>query len=137
MLPYRDSRFTVVALIAFFAIALGYALFEVRGVLLGPTIDIPAGISEVHDPYVLIQGRASRISSLSMNGKQIEVTEDGAFSQPYLLALGYNRIILDAKDSYGRSRQRVIEIMYVTSSSTAQNAAPSNTSGSSTAPVAQ
>ncbi len=117
MLPYRDSRFTLIALVVFFLIAGGYAFYEARGMLFGPTIDVPAGVSEVHDPYVVIQGQANRISSLSMNGQPITVSEDGVFSQPYLLAPGYNRIILDAKDQYGRSRQRVIEIVYTSTSS--------------------
>lgn len=120
MLPYRDSRFTIVALVVFFAIAIGYALFESRGMVFGPTIDIIGDTSEVHSQNILIQGRASRISSLSMNGEQVQVTEDGRFSEPYVLAVGYNRIVLDAKDQYGRSRQRVLEIMYTP---TGQNAA--------------
>jgi hypothetical protein len=147
MLPYRDSRFTILALAVFFAIAFGYAIFEARGIVLGPTIDVPAGISEVHQAYVLIQGRATRISSLAMNGQQIQVTESGDFAQPYLLAPGYNRILLDAKDSYGRTREKVIEIMYLpnsTSSSTSGQANPSATStvgtstpaASSTSPIA-
>src|SRR5882672_7866899 len=102
MLPYRDSKFTLIALIVFFLIAAGYAFFEARGQLFGPTISVPNEVSEMHDPYVLIQGTADRISSLSMNGKAITVSEDGAFSQPYLLAPGDNRIVLDAKDQYGR-----------------------------------
>ena len=149
MLPYRDSRFTVIALIVFFVIAIGYAFFEARGLLFGPTIDVPAGQTVVHDPYVVIQGSAQRISSLTMNGAQIQVTEAGAFSQPYLLASGYNRIVLDAKDQYGRTRERVIEIMYIPTStppatgsgtdsttSTSSPQATTSPSASSTTPVA-
>ena len=43
------------------------------------------------------------------------VTEEGAFEEPYVLAPGYNRIVLDAKDKYGRSRSRAIEIVYTPS----------------------
>jgi hypothetical protein len=163
MLPYRDSRFTVWTLAVFFALALCYAFFEARGILFGPTITLAAPISEVHEPFVSIKGTAERISSLSMNGKQVPVTKDGAFAVSYLLAAGYNRIVLDAKDQYGRSKERVIEIMYTPSASStpatdgssqassqpSQDAtagtagqapnteATSTVSGSSTAPVAQ
>lgn len=139
MLPYRDSRFTVIALLVFLAIALGYAIFEARGILIGPRIDVPQGISEVHEAYILIQGRAERISSLSMDGQQIPVTESGDFAQPYLLAPGYNRIVLDAKDSYGRARQQVIQILYAPATSTATSThdeAATSSPVSSTDPIA-
>lgn len=141
MLPYRDSRLTLAALVVFFVIAIGYAIFEARGMVFGPTIDVPSGISEVHDPYIVISGRAERISSLSMNGQQIAVTEQGDFSQPYLLAPGYNRIVLDAKDSYGRTREKVLELMYVAAgasatATTTTEVASSTPSASSTTPLA-
>ena len=112
MLPYRDSRLTYIALGIFFVIVLGYAYFEARGLLFGPAITVPSDITEVHDPLIRIAGKAERISSLSMNGKTISVTEEGAFEEEYLLAKGYNRIVLDARDKYGRSRSKVIEIVY-------------------------
>jgi hypothetical protein len=113
MFPYRDSRFTLLLLAAFFAIALGYALFEVRGMLFGPSISVAPEPAEVHEAYLVVSGTTSRISALTMNGEAVPVTEDGAFSQGYLLAPGYNRIILDAKDSYGRTRSHVLELMYL------------------------
>lgn len=112
MLPYRDSRFTIIALGVFFLIAILYALFEARGQLLGPTINVDTRVSIVQDPFLIIEGEAKRISSLTMNGKPIQVTESGAFREPYLLAPGYNRIVLNAKDSYGRSAEKMLEIMY-------------------------
>jgi len=113
MLPYRDSRLTKIAIGIFFAIVAGYAYFEARGMLFGPKISIPAGITEVHEPFITLKGRADRIASLSMNGKVISVTEDGAFEEPYLLSEGINRIVFDARDKYGRSRQEIIQVVYV------------------------
>lgn len=113
MLPYRDSRLTYAALAAFFVIVLGYALFEARGLIFGPRITIPATQTRVEDPVVDIAGRAERISALTMNGQPVPVTEEGAFEQTYLLAPGYNRIVLDASDRYGRTNRKVLEIVYV------------------------
>ena len=62
-----------------------------------------------------------------MDGKQITVTQDGDFSQAYLLASGYNRIVLDAKDQYGRTREKVLEIMYEPPTSPGQAPAASTT----------
>ncbi len=112
MLPYRDSKLTKIILVIFFLLVVGYAYFEAQGFLFGPAITVTSKVTEVHDPFITIQGRADRIASLSMNGKQISVTENGSFSAPYLLAEGDNRIVLDASDKYGRSRRQVIEIVY-------------------------
>src|SRR3989344_2205681 len=144
MLPYRDSRLTVVLLGIFFLVAISYALFEARGQLMGPTIIVDTRVGSVDDPLILIEGHAERISSLMMNGREIPVTEDGLFREPYLIAAGYNRILLTAKDSYGRSAERVLEIVYtpeeevegagIGSSSTAPaTSTPSDPSASSSA----
>ena len=131
MLPYRDSRFTRIILIGFFIVVLGYAYFEGRGLLAGPTITVSGRVMEVSEPFITIEGQAQRITSLSMNGKAIPVTEDGAFSEPYVLSPGYNRIVLDASDRYGKTTERVIEIVYVASSSP-QTATTTPASASST-----
>ena len=129
MRPYRESRLTRLFLIAFFILVALYALYEVRGQIIGPEISIDATPPLVHDPFIHITGSASRISSITMNGGEINVTESGAFDEPYLLAPGYNRIVLDAKDAYGRTRARVVEIVY-------QPDAKSVLAATSTAPVA-
>ena len=139
MLPYRDSRLTYIALGIFFLIVIGYAYFEARGLLFGPSITVSSNITEVREPFIVIRGQADRISSLSMNGKTISVTEEGAFEEPYLLSAGYNRIVLDAVDKYGRSRRQAIEIVYTppaTSEATISLTA-TTTSASSTPAVAE
>ena len=120
MLPYRDSRFTRVILIGFFLIVAGYAYFEGRGLLRGPSIEISGRVMEVSEPFITIEGRAERITSISMKGKDIAVTEEGAFSEPYVLAPGYNRIVLEARDRYGKTTERTIEIVYTASSTSPQ-----------------
>jgi hypothetical protein len=143
MLPYRDSWITRIVLVVFFLLVVGYAYFEAQGILFGPSISVTSSVTTVHDPFVKIEGRADRIASLSMNGKQIAVTESGSFSEPYLLAAGDNRIVLDAKDTYGRTRRKVIEIVYISDPSTVSTTsagsgqASSGQASSSTGAVAQ
>ena len=141
MLPYRDSRITTIVIVVFFLLVLGYAYFEARGLLYGPRIVVNSETTEVHDPFIEIKGTADRISSLSMNGKQINVTEGGVFNEPYLLSPGLNRIILDATDKYGRRRSQVIQIVYTPpstpSTSSGQASSPQTTTSSSTPAVAQ
>lgn len=112
MLPYRESRVTKIALGAFFLLIILYALYEAHGILFGPSIEISGRAMIVDQPYIEIKGTAQRIASLTMNGADIPVTENGSFDEPYVLSPGYNRIVLDAKDKYGKTTSRVIEIVY-------------------------
>ena len=113
MLPYGDTRLTRMGLALFFVVIIGYGIYEGKGLLLGPNIDISSQVSTSHDPFVKIEGRAERIASLSMNGKDIPVTENGNFSEPFLLASGDNRILLEAKDKYGHATMHIVEIVYI------------------------
>jgi hypothetical protein len=123
----RRGRITKIALVLFFLAVLGYAYYEARGLLFGPQITISTQLQEVGQPYVVIQGRADRISSLTVDGMSIPVTEGGAFQEPYLLAPGDNHITFNARDTYGRTSEKVIEIVY-TPSATSTMAAPSASS---------
>ncbi len=107
-----DSRFVRIALAAFFVMALLYALYEARGILAGPTIEVPNSIVLAESEFITIQGQAERISELRMNGDRISVTEEGFFAEPYVLARGVNRIILEARDARGRDTTQVMEIVY-------------------------
>ncbi len=112
MLPYRDSRLARIALGAFFVIVIIYAYYEARGLLFGPRINTSSEAAKSQERFIIIRGTAERISELSMNGKPVPVTEDGRFEEPYLLANGHNRILLRARDRYGRTSERVIEVIY-------------------------
>ena len=126
MLPYGDSRFTKIALGLFFLIVIGYGYFEARALLFGPRIDIESQMTVSHDKFVRIQGETQHIASLSMNGKAISVTKEGIFDEPYLLAPGSNRIYLEAKDKYGNTTTRVIQIYYSTASQKVMGSEPLN-----------
>ena len=129
MLPYRDSKLTKIALAVFFLIIAGYAYFEARGMLFGPKINISSSVTEVTEPFIRIQGKADRIATLRMNGREIAVTEEGAFDEPYLLSPGINRIVFEAKDKYGRSRERVLQVVYIASPGAAGESAAATTTG--------
>lgn len=113
MLPYRDSRLAKITLVVFFLLLLGYGYYEARAVLYGPQIDVPAETIVVHEPFTEIRGQASYIAELSLNGALVAVTEEGVFSEPYMLTPGENYVVLDARDKFGRARQKTIEILYI------------------------
>jgi hypothetical protein len=128
MLPYRDSRIVTIAIILFFILAASYAVFEAQGLLFGPRIDVSGAQQEVHDPFVTISGTTQRISSLTMQGQAIQVTQTGNFSEPYLLSPGLNRIVLEAADKYGRTSRQVLQIVYTPSTDSGQAPATDSTS---------
>ncbi len=108
---------------------------------------MPDTLTTVHDPSVHIQGAATHIAVLSLNGKQIAVTETGLFDEPYLLAPGTNHIVLDAKDKYGNTAQRIMQVVYIppktehtpvgaSATSTASGLASTTPTSSSTDPLA-
>jgi len=113
MLPYRDSRLTKIALGIFFLAVAAYAYFEVRGLLSGPRIFVASNMTETHEQFVKISGRADHIASLSVDGAPVDVDIHGAFEMPYLLAPGLNRVIFDARDSYGHTTSKIVEIVYI------------------------
>lgn len=112
MLPYRHSVLTRILIGLFFVGVIGYSYYEIRGMLYGPSITLPAELVQSNEQFISITGKAERIATLRMNGTAITVTEDGAFNEPYLLSPGLNRIVFDAEDKYGNDRQEVLQVVY-------------------------
>jgi Glucodextranase, domain B len=131
MFPHSDSRWTRVALTGFFIVIVLYGYYEARGLLFGPTIAIGSEVTTVREAFIEVSGRADRIVSLKMNGREITVTEKGDFIEPYLLAPGINRIMFDALDRYGNKTSKTVEIVYVHS---ADEASPTPALRPSTTP---
>jgi hypothetical protein len=128
MLPYRDTRLTKIVVGIFFIIVIAYAYYEARGLLFGPSISITGGESAISSTqYVLIQGQATHIALLSVDGEPIQVTETGIFKEPYVLAPGANRIVFDAKDKYGHTTEKIVEIVYLPGTTALSNSQQAST----------
>lgn len=108
----RESRLTRIALIVFFFLAACYGVYELRGQVLGPAIVLESAPPITNDSFIRVRGQAYRMTELSMNGGPITVTENGSFDEGYVLAPGDNRIVFDAKDAYGHTTERVVEVVY-------------------------
>ncbi|HUO56362.1 MAG TPA: hypothetical protein VMU27_02940 [Candidatus Paceibacterota bacterium] len=147
MPSYHNSYLTRIAFGIFFLIIVFYAYFEARGLLFGPTISVDPLPSVVQAPYILVQGQTTHIDSLMVDGQPIPITESGAFQDPYILAPGANRIVFDAKDPYGNSTEKIVEIVYQVpatsslpafmASSTPDTSGASSTTPTSTSPLGQ
>ncbi len=111
----RDSRFIRIILVLFFFLAIGYALYEARGLLYGPAIHLEEASFTSREQLTTIHGSAERISELRLNGNPINVTEGGEFNESFLLASGSNRLILEARDTRGRTTTKTLDIVYIPS----------------------
>lgn len=104
----------LVATALFFLVIIGYALFRTSAFLRGPELAVttPTNYQTVHNPLVIIEGEAERISHLYLNRGQIYTDEHGRFDEKLLLAPGYNIITVEAKDKFGRHVKQTLELVY-------------------------
>ncbi len=113
---YEQHGKTIVKTLLIILIACGiaaYSLYQAKNIIRGPqiTIDSPQNGSSVDTPEVIIKGNAKNISYISLNDRQIFVDKDGAFTEELLLASGYNKWKVEAKDKFGGIVSKRIEIV--------------------------
>ena len=92
---------------------LGYGLYQTSDLWRGPELHIATptnGQTFAQNP-ITINGQAERIAYLWLNGQPIFTDEHGQFSQKLLLAPGYNIIKLEARDKFGRSVSRSLQLV--------------------------
>lgn len=91
-----------------------YGYRQSKDLMRGPEIQVyePINGTEVEDPMVEIKGMASRVAFINLNGRQIFVNESGEFSEKLLLAPGYNIIKLSGKDKFGKTTNKLIEVIF-------------------------
>lgn len=102
------------ATIVFFLLLVGYGLYQTKNLMLGPSIAIASpinGAAVAMNP-VEVKGQAERIAFISLNGEKIFTDEQGNFSQKLLLNRGYNIIKLEAQDKFGRTIQKILNLVY-------------------------
>jgi|SRR5581483_11239208 len=96
------------------AIIVGYGAFRAKDLVAGPQISIlsPANGSSVTNSAVVIKGTASNISFLTLNGNKIFTDESGSYSEKVLLSPGYNVITIEARDRFGRTKEKTLQLTY-------------------------
>ena len=92
----------------------GYSIFEARGIILGPSIVVktPENGSGFTDSLIVINGQAKNVSYLNLNDSPLPISEQGEFTEKFLLSPGYNIIELDGKDRFGRQKTVYLELFY-------------------------
>ena len=104
-------RVSIIALICV-AIA-GYALYEARNIIQGPTISIeePTNGMTTRQSLLEVRGRTKNISSITLNDRPITVDESGVFKEEITLGTGYNIAKVVVEDRFGRQKVALVEII--------------------------
>ena len=95
-------------------IIVGYAAFEIRNYLRGPTvvIDSPAPGVAVDDELLAVRGTTQNASFITLNDNPIYIDEAGRFEERLLLSYGYNIMEIVVRDRFGREQRERIEVVY-------------------------
>ena len=104
----------IVTVLLTVAVIGGYSYLTSRNFLNGPVISVyePTNGTALTDSLVIIKGKASNISFISLDDGQIFIDKYGNFAEMFLLSDGYNIIKLSAKDRFGRTVEKKIELVY-------------------------
>lgn len=94
-------------------IVVGYALFAASPYLLGPSVEVltPAAESTVSTPTVVVSGKTSRVSYVSLNDQPIPLLEDGTFAVERSFPPGYTVLVIRARDRFGREIQSEVRFL--------------------------
>lgn len=92
----------------------GYFFWQVRGIVKPPTLDIfsPNEGYVVSQPNILLEGQTTSESSLTINGQNIMINEQGRFASTIDLSKGVNTITISAMKKHGKSTSLVRHIIY-------------------------
>ncbi len=95
-------------------VVIGYAGFRAHNLVAGPKliVESPADGSVTGNPYVEIKGTVKNISFLTLNDNKIFTDEAGVWNEKILLSYGYNVVSVEAKDRFGRSVKKTLQLMY-------------------------
>lgn len=107
-----NRAFKKIGFILLLIIIVFYSYFQARKILSGPKIDItsPQNGATLYEPLATIEGVAKNINSIKMNDGPIFIDRDGAFSEKLVLYEGYNIIKFEAKDRFGKSFTKLLEL---------------------------
>ena len=94
-------------------IIVGYALFQAKNIISGPVIDVytPQNGATYQNPLIEVTGKATRASFINLNGRKIFTDKQGYFKEQLLLSPGYTILVLDARDSFGKTTTKKLELI--------------------------
>lgn len=114
MKPSRSFAIKASVIATISLLILGYGLFQARNIISGPDIVLttPQDGENVTNPLVAVTGSTTNINFISLNDRQIFVDKAGSFSEKLLVPPGYTIIKLEARDKFGRTTRKLIQLNY-------------------------
>ncbi len=110
---YLNKKWLLAGLIIILIIA--YLIPNVFSLFLAPEIELtnPAGETlNTFQPRIILTGRTDPSYTLTINGEEVYVKEDGNFEKEYQLQFGLNTIEFSVKKFLGKENKVVRQIMY-------------------------
>ncbi|MBU6430837.1 MAG: hypothetical protein KGJ58_01535 [Patescibacteria group bacterium] len=98
----------------FLSLISGYSFYQSRSLVIGPivTISEPKNGETVNQSLIKIAGDSKNIKKITLDDREINIDETGAFSEKLLLSEGYNIIKVSAWDKFGKKTEKTIEVVY-------------------------
>lgn len=105
--PIKEKTFVITPKIIFFsflgiimAVIFLYLWFQVRSLINPPILDIISPIEDmiVSSDTIAINGKTDQYTEVLLNGKIVDINEEGVFSVEYFLQKGLNIIEIRAKN---------------------------------------
>lgn len=114
MITRHQSRTTLYVTILLVLVVGLYGLFQARHLIAGPSIvlETPHDGSTLNESLVTIRGTAHNTAGVALNGRTILTDTKGHFSEELLLSEGYNIIVIEARDQFGKRTEETVEVMY-------------------------
>ncbi len=101
------------AIIGFLVFIVGYAVLNTRLISKGINLKIN-GIENgkiYEESSIDITGNAKRARHVLVNGREINLNQEGEFSDVLIILPGYNIITISAEDKFGKITKQVFEII--------------------------
>ncbi|MBI2618339.1 hypothetical protein HYW58_02725 [Candidatus Kaiserbacteria bacterium] len=110
----RHLNIKIIGFIILLLGILGYTYFQMHNLVIGPVITIktPQNGATLFASLTEVVGTTKNISEITINDRRIFIDETGVFKEKLLLSPGYNIITLHAKDKFGRTTNRTLELVY-------------------------
>jgi hypothetical protein len=88
--------------------------YNTRGYLGGPTVTvtIPQDGETVSSELLLVKGSAQNVTDLTLNGRSIFITDEGAFLEQVLLFPGYNELQIVGTDRFQKTNRQTFRVIY-------------------------
>ena len=92
----------------------GYTAYEIQKIVFGPRIIVlsPQNGLLISNSLTEVSGLAYNIKDISLNDRKIFIDESGNFKEKVLLSYGYNAFVIKAVDKFGKSTEKIVEVIY-------------------------